>query len=310
MYRALLPVIWMISALRLHASDDVETAQRLYADLTTQRDHLLTEATRVGESGTAPHHLRTILKYEDLLWRGFLKTREEHITRAPEWKRHVIASVTAYSTARFLADNAARSAAWSAVVFAPAYTQDAASRFKARDAMGHEAYRSVWNIANHILLDTSAAIVNILPANAANNNVHNAAWQAAWDALGGPNTLEDSLHVRDAVNHAIAGGATPIQAGRIAYRFAEAEVWIAVLDPAQGVFNSAYTAAYLAAREVPLAELDNWFASQETFESQVDTYFIHDERHREGSVDFVQPIASELKRIGTHIFSLSKIPTL
>ncbi len=218
--RYLIPIlIFLIFSLNTKASTDTE---KIY-DQILQQNHnsWIKAAVTAATKNCEPEHLLEILDLEDILLSQFLAKKEEVLRTPDDWKKHTIATFLSFYSMRKTALNAAWNASRDTGGKAASNAAKEAAMHQAKNVLGETA----WNISKEILLNQSWA--------GNTENAINEAWNRARNM---------SLSITDQA--AFKNTSCEIIRGRLAYRVAETESWISVLNPKREVFEKAYQAAY------------------------------------------------------------------
>lgn len=287
-------------------------------DLTKNRDRWIASARQAGIDGIESNHLLEILEIEKILFAQFLIQKERTIgSNQFKWKKHALTILFSYSAAKYTAWDATYYTAWDATWGAIWNT----AKHVAWNETKNAAFDSAWNVlrsANWNTIDRSTSLaVGNTDRNAALRAVREAARAAARNAgdysdsyVTSDNALTATKHAAkhaalDATKHAVLDSAE--KAGRIAYRVAETQAWIKMLDPKLKTFEKAYNSAYSQLDDISEEQLVRWFSSKQNFERKLNQYFVNRQGLSDRSKEFLKHIKDHLNRMIPKIFPSDKI---
>ncbi|MDD9952216.1 MAG: hypothetical protein OXT67_11700 [Zetaproteobacteria bacterium] len=218
---------------------------------------------------SAPDYLVELLTVQGLTWESFLRDREQHLMDEDAWKEHVVATAVMFATIFEVANLTAKAAARRV-----AYVVDPRS-------MDVDAARVAMERVVGSLVDAESRV-------------------AALQAVSSAVQLAADTAAAQGARRALGLGLTGHALDQAAYRAAQLESWMVLLDPQHQMAEKVYAVVFAVTEGVVMP--NSWFESKEVFVSQVDKYLVHGPFLKDTSRQLVQPLVAQLKRMSDKLF--------
>ncbi|MDD9951379.1 MAG: hypothetical protein OXT67_07415 [Zetaproteobacteria bacterium] len=291
-----------------------QIADHIVASWTLEQNsaRLLDAAVQAAQRNQEPNHLLEIVAVEGLLWHDFLRTQEASITSATQLRQHAAATLASFYALHAVATNVARVASSNAIheAFKETDGHGICQRIYARiyARIQRETLRETYK-ANWYLEQLSATYLAKEASHNLTDQIRCAPESIAYEALRRSRHATKAQRIAQMatcmrLRHPpqIWAASTKEHAailGRISYRVAETQAWLALLQAWPQVFALAYQAAHAHLQVHPNGH--PWLQYPELFYEQIHHCLVA-EVDNPRSRQLLQPLVDELHRIGSHLF--------